>query len=120
MTDLLSVFFLIGIVVIFTVVSLFLKNTLITIICGLGWALIAIYLFGLSNTGDPDYGYFTSGLGWVATLFCLGMMFSAWWAHRKTTAKLERGVDFYEQDDFSTLREMYELKAQRNKLRGRK
>lgn len=121
MTDLLSIMFVIGIALILSIVSIVLKNTILSIVSGLGWALVAMYMFNLVALGDPDYGQFAWGFGMMAVILTMAMFFQTWWVHRKKTIELDdkTGESFYtdKDPDFKEIRELYEARNARKKLR---
>lgn len=124
MTDLLSIMFAIGIALILSVVSVILKNTIFSIASGLGWALVAMYMFSLYATGDPDYGLYSWGLGMMAVILTLAMFFQGWWINRKKTIQMQNdttGETFYTEGDpeFKEINDMYKARANKKKLRGR-
>ena len=124
MTDLLSVLFLIGLSLVLHIVALILKNTVLIIVSGLGWALVATYLFNIAGSGDPDFGRWTVGLGYFATILSLSAFFTSWWIHRKQTIKLaddKTGQGFYTDNDpdYKEFEEMYKARANRKKMRGK-
>ena len=105
---------------VFTVVTFIIKNVILSIVSGLGWTLIAIYLFVLYYSGDPDYGYMTYGFAWMATIMCMAMYFSTWWVHRKQTTQIQQGKSFYDsefKDEFKDIEEIYEARRKVRKLR---
>jgi len=123
MTDLLSVMFLIGISIVFMLFSFIWKNTLFTIMSGLGWIIVAIYLFSMYYSGDSDYGYSVFGFGWLTLATGMGMLFMSWYSHRKKTAQMGDNVaeTFYTEGDpeFKEINDMYKARANKKKLRGR-
>jgi uncharacterized membrane protein YedE/YeeE len=124
MTDLLSVLFLIGLSLVLHIVALILKNTVLIIVSGLGWALVATYLFNVAGSGDPDFGRWTVGLGYFATILSLSAFFTSWWIHRKKTLQTQNdktGETFYTEGDpeFKEINDMYKARANKKKLRGR-
>lgn len=123
MTDLLSVMFMIGIVVVFTIIGFIFKNTIMIIVSGLGWSLSSIYMFNLVASGDPDFGTMTSGFGYLCLIMALACFFFSWWSHRKKTELMGNKVDetFYTEGDpeFKEINDMYKARANKKKLRGR-
>lgn len=122
MTDLLSVMFLIAISVAFMVFSFIWKNTLFTIMSGLGWIIVSIYLFSLYYSGDPDYGMSVFGFSWLTLATGMGMLFMSWWSHRRKTEVIQgKGENFYSDSDpeFKDIEEIYKARSNRKKLRGR-
>lgn len=120
MTDLLSIMFAIGIALVLSIVAVVLKNTIFSIVSGLGWALVAMYMFSLYATGDPDYGQFSWGLGMMATILSLAMFFQSWWVHRKKSIAIsEKGIDPYSADDldFKEMNDIYKARDARRKMR---
>lgn len=122
MTDLLASMFTIGIALILSICSLIFKNTILSIVSGLGWALVAMYMFGLYASGDPDYGYFTWGLGMMAVVLSLAMFFQSWWVHRRKTEQIQgKGEKFYDEDDpdFREINEIRRAKQSVRRMKGR-
>jgi ABC-type multidrug transport system fused ATPase/permease subunit len=123
MTDLLSVMFLIGISVVFMIFSFIWKNTLLTIMSGLGWIIVSIYLFSMYYSGDSDYGYSVFGFSWLTLATGMGMLLMSWWSHRKKTEQMSDkvGETFYTEGDpeFKEINDMYKARANKKKLRGR-
>jgi hypothetical protein len=123
MTDLLSIMFILGIVVIFTIAGFILKNTILIIVSGLGWSLASMYMFQLSAMGDPDYGAFTNGFAYLCVLMAMACFFFSWWSHRKKTEQMSDkvGETFYTEGDpeFKEINDMYKARANKKKLRGR-
>jgi len=122
MTDLLSIMFAIGISLVLSIMAIIFKNTVFSIVSGLGWALTAMYMFSLYATGDSDYGLFSWGLGMMAVVLCLGMFFQSWWVHRRKTEVIQgKGENFYADNDpdYKEFEEMYKARSNRKKMRGR-
>jgi peptidoglycan/LPS O-acetylase OafA/YrhL len=124
MTDLLSIMFAIGIALILSALSVILKNTIFSIVSGLGWALVAMYMFNVSSQGDPDIGVFAWGLGMMAVILTLAMFLQGWWLSRKKTLQMSNdktGETFYTEGDpeFKEINDMYKARANKKKLRGR-
>jgi hypothetical protein len=120
MTDLLSVMFLIGLSLILYIVALVLKNTVLIIVSGLGWALVAMYLFNIAGSGDPDFGRWTSGLGYFSTILTMSAFFSSWWIHRKKTIDIVASENFYEtqfKDEFKDMKDIYEARDEIKRMR---
>jgi hypothetical protein len=93
------------------------KNTILNIVSGLGWTLIAIYLFNLAGSGDPDYGRFTWGFAFVATILAMAMFFNSWWAHRKKTVEITKGKNFYDETFEETFKDLDDIHETRRKIR---
>jgi hypothetical protein len=74
MTDILAVYFLLGISALFLVLLLIFKSKIIGVIGGVMWGLLSMYNFQrYFSSGDVDVGRMVWGLGWVcalAGLFC--------------------------------------------------
>jgi hypothetical protein len=122
MTDLLSVFFLIGIAVAFMIFSFIWKNMLFTIMSGLAWIVVSIYLFSKYYSGDPDFGNAVFGLSWLTLASGMGMLFRAWWVSRRKTELIQgKGENFYSEEDpdYKEISDSYKARAARKKLRGR-
>jgi hypothetical protein len=124
MTDLLSVMFLIAIAVVFMIFSFIWKNTLLTILSGLGWIIVSIYLFSMYYSGDPDYGMSVFGFAWLTLATGMGMLLMSWWSHRKKTIELstdKTGQGFYTDNDpdYKEFDEMYKARSNRKKMRGK-
>jgi flagellar biosynthesis protein FlhB len=124
MTDLLSVMFMVGIVVVFSIAGFVLKNSIMIIVSGLGWSLSSIYMFNLVASGDSDYGTMTSGFGYLCLIMAMACFFSSWWIHRKQTILTQNdktGETFYTEGDpeFKEINDMYKARANKKKLRGR-
>ena len=124
MTDLLSIMFILGIVVIFSIAGFVLKNTILIIVSGLGWSLSSLYMFSMANSGDSDYGAFTNGFAYLCVLMALACFFFSWWSHRGKTIKMaddKTGQGFYTDNDpdYKEFEEMYKARANRKKMRGR-
>jgi hypothetical protein len=124
MTDLLSIMFILGIVVIFSIAGFLMKNTVLIIVSGLGWSLASIYMFQLSAMGDPDFGVFTNGFGYLCVLMAMACFFFSWWSHRKKTIEVindKTGQGFYTDNDpdYKEFEEMYKARSNRKKIRGR-
>lgn len=122
MTDLLSIMFILGIVVIFSIVAIVLKNTIFAIVSGLGWSLASIYMFSLSASGDPSYGVYTNGFGYLCIIMAMAMFFSSWWVSRRKTELIQgKGENFYSEEDpdFKDINDIYKARAARRKLKGR-
>jgi hypothetical protein len=122
MTDLLSVMFLIAISVAFMIFSFIWKNTLLTILSGLGWIIVSIYLFSMYYSGDPSYGMSVFGFSWLTLAAGMGMLFMSWWSHRRKTEILQgKGENFYSEEDpdYKEISDSYKARAARKKLRGR-
>jgi hypothetical protein len=72
MTELLAIFFLIGIAVFLLVILFIFKNKAIALLCGLCWSILAIYNMQRSIL-DPEAGQMVWAFGWiciVATMIC--------------------------------------------------
>ena len=123
MTDLLSIMFVIGIALILSIVSIILKNTILSIVSGLGWALVAMYMFSLVASGDPDFGQFAWGFGMMSVILAMAMFFQTWWIHRKKTLQLDpkTGENFYTENDpdWKDIQDIQNARRTRRKLRGR-
>jgi len=124
MTDLLSIMFAIGIALILSALSVILKNTIFSIVSGLGWALVAMYMFNVSSQGDPDIGVFAWGLGMMAVILTLAMFLQGWWLNRKKTIEMasdKTGQGFYTDNDpdYKEMDEMIKARANRKKMRGK-
>jgi len=94
-----------------------------SIVSGLGWALVAMYMLSLYASGDPSYGLFAWGFGMMAVVLSMASFFLSWWVHRKATLKLDpkTGENFYTDDDpdYKEMHEILKARATRRKLRGR-
>jgi len=123
MTDLLSVMFMVGIVVIFSIAGFVLRNSIMIIVSGLGWSLASIYMFNLVASGDPDFGTMTSGFGYLCLIMAMTCFFSSWWIHRKKTEQMGNKVNetFYTEGDpeYKEMHEILQARAMRRRLRGR-
>jgi hypothetical protein len=112
--------FILGIVVIFSIAGFVLKNTILIIVSGLGWSLSSIYMFSLSASGDPDYGAFTNGFGYMCILMAMACFFSSWWIHRKRTIEIVASGNFYEtqfKDEFKDMKDIYEARDEIKRMR---
>jgi hypothetical protein len=124
MTNLLAIFFVIGISLVLMIFALITKNTILIIVAGLGWIVTSIFLFSLYYSGDPDYGLQVFGFSWMAILLGMTCFFSSWWIHRKKTIELaddKTGQGFYTDNDpdYKEFEEMYKARSNRKKMRGR-
>jgi len=123
MTDFMAVTFLVALAVIFMIVAMILKNTLLSFASGLSWAVSAIYLFSRYYSGDSDYGVTVYGFAWVCALCAFGVLMQSWWVHRKKTLEMTGQSDpFYSKgdNDFSEMREIMQMRTDRNELRPRR
>jgi flagellar biosynthesis protein FlhB len=123
MTDLLSIMFILGIVVIFSIVAFVIKNTILAIVSGMGWSLSSIYMFAMSASGDPDMGTFTNAFGYLCLIMAMACFIAVWYLHRKKTILMDNktGETFYTEGDpeFKDINDMYAARKARRKLRGR-
>ena len=93
MTDLLAVYFLIGVSCLLTILLLIFKDKLLSLISRLGWATLGIYNFGrVYNSGDADAGQMVWVFGWVCMILALVCWTSPLWLMKKTGAKKEVAV----------------------------
>ncbi len=124
MTDLLSLMFIVGIIVVFTIIAFIIKNTILAIVSGLGWTVSSIYLFTLVATGDADYtGGPTYGLAWIAVIMAMACFFSTWWLHRTKTEQMQKGRSFYDanfKDEYKDIEEIYEARRKFKNFRKNK
>ena len=122
MTDLLAVMFLIFIALAFMLFSFIWKNMLFSILSGLAWVVVSIYLFGKYYSGDPDYGNAVLGFSYLSATAGIGMFFMSWWVSRRKTELIQgKGENFYSENDpdFKDIHDIYEARKSRKKLRGR-
>jgi len=90
MTDVISVFFLIGIAVLFTILLFFKHNALIAIISALSWAGLALYGFNNYYSGDPDYGIMVYFFAWFCTAMAIILITSPLWLFKKVAVVPEK------------------------------
>lgn len=69
MTNLLAVYFLIGVGALLMVLLFIFKNKMLSLLCGLDWSTLGIYNFSYFYTsGDPDAGTMTWAFGWICVI----------------------------------------------------
>jgi hypothetical protein len=118
MTDIVAVFFLIGIAALLTILLFIFKNKLIAIMGGVAWAVLALYNFNrFYNAGDPDAGITVWGFAWLCLLFTLLMWTSLFWFFKTTPEKKEvvKEEDYYERHE----KNMERIRKRRPKPRSR-
>jgi hypothetical protein len=118
MTDLLSIYFVIGISVFLTIMLFCFKNKYLSLISGLGWSIIGVYDFTRAYSGDPDAGTMTWAFGWICLVLALVCWTSPLWLTGMKVIK-ETKKEVIE-DDYWTAKEkrMEKLRARRPKRRA--
>jgi hypothetical protein len=122
MTDLLAILCLLALAVVFMVFSFIWKSTLFTILSGMAWIVVSIYLFSKYYSGDPDFGITVWGFGWLTMATGMGLFFRSWWVSRRKTELIQgKGENFYSEEDpdYKEISDSYKARANRKKLRGR-
>jgi hypothetical protein len=76
MTDVVASFFLIGLALAFSLMLFIFRHSMLSVISGIIWAVLGIYLFTRAYSGDVDAGIVTWGFGWL----CFGLAFVFWTA----------------------------------------
>jgi hypothetical protein len=92
MTDIIVVFFLIGISVLFSILLFFKHNALIAVISALSWGLLGLYNFNRFYSGvDPDAGIMVYSFGWFCIAMAIILITSPLWLFKKVAVVPDKG-----------------------------
>lgn len=121
MTDIIAVFFLIGLAALFTILLFVFRNGICGVASALAWGLLSFYNFTQYYSGDPDAGQMVYYFGW----FCLALsliLFASpfWWLKRDNPMNVasEDSREKWEIDEERMEKRLNKVRRHRPKLRS--
>jgi hypothetical protein len=115
MTDIYSVYFLIGLSALFSILTFVFRHSMLCFITGIGWLVLGVYNFTRVYSGDPDSGVMTWAFGWLCLLLALVFWTAPLWLLKmKVEDKPIEKKDYYTEME-ERANEIRRLRPQRKK-----